>query len=106
MERGGFLMKSTFENLTKKAIDNIESDRKVTEDLLTDLQSQLNNGDYTHVEVGTIAAKLVETLQRSNEQLVKLATMLSRRTPPSSDFKLNEQERENLFDIIEKEKAE
>ena len=92
-------MKSTFENLTKKAIDNIESDRKVTEDLLTDLQSQLNNGDYTHVEVGTIAAKLVETLQRSNEQLVKLATMLSRRTPPSSDFKLNEQERENLFDI-------
>ena len=42
-------MKNTFENLTKKAIDNIESDRKVTEDLLTDLQSQLNNGDYTHL---------------------------------------------------------
>ena len=43
MERGGILMKGTFENLTKKAIDNIESDRKVTEDLLNDLQSQINN---------------------------------------------------------------
>lgn len=99
-------MKNTFENLTKKAIDNIESDRKVTEDLLSDLQSQLTNGDYTHVEVGTIAAKLVETLQRSNEQLVKLATMLSRRTPSTNDFRLNDEERENLFDIIEKEKTE
>tara|TARA_Y100001938_G_C8008442_1_gene388637 strand:+ start:72 stop:374 length:303 start_codon:yes stop_codon:yes gene_type:complete len=99
-------MKGTFEKLTKKAIDNIESDRKVTEDLLNDLQSQLNNGDYTHVEVGTIAAKLVETLQRSNEQLVKLASMMSRRTPPTTDLRFNEEERQNLFDIIEKEKKE
>lgn len=97
-------MKNTFENLTNRAIDNIESDRKVTEALLTDLQSQLTNGDYTPVEVGVIAAKLVETLQRSNEQLVKLATMLSRRAPPTNDFRLNEEERENLFDTIEKEK--
>ena len=99
-------MKGTLENLTKKAIDNIESDRKVTEDLLNDLKSQLNNGDYTHVEVGTIAAKLVETLQRSNEQLVKLASMMSRRTPPAAELRFNEEERQSLFDIIEKEKKE
>ena len=97
-------MKNNFENLTQKAIDNIEQDRKVAGTLLTDLQSQLNNGDYTHVEVGTIAAKLVETLQRSNEQLVKIATMLSRRTPASSEFKFDDQEKQNLFDIIEKDK--
>ena len=54
---------SKFENLTERAIDNIESDRQATEKLLKDLQAQLASGHYTHVEVGTIAAKFLETLQ-------------------------------------------
>ena len=98
-------MKNTFENLTKKAIDNIDSDRKVTEDLLTDLPSQINNGDYTHVEVGTIAAKLVETLQRSNEQLVKIASMMAKQQSYQEDVSLSDEETDNIFEIIQGEKA-
>lgn len=96
-------MKS-FEELTEKAIQNIENDRSTTAVLLKDLQHQLSTGQYTHVEVGTIAAKLVETLQRSNEQLVKLVSVMSRQKTVSSPIKLDEEERQNLFDMIEEEK--
>ena len=88
------------EELAEKAIQNIEADRKSTETLLKDLEQQLSTGQYTHVEVGTIAAKFLETLQRSNEQLVKLVGILSKQKS-SSSFKLDDTEKENLFDMIE-----
>ena len=89
------------EELAQKAIQNIEADRKSTETLLKDLEQQLSTGQYTHVEVGTIAAKFLETLQRSNEQLVKLVGILSKQKDSSSNFKLDDSEKENLFDMIE-----
>ena len=89
------------EELAQKAIQNIEADRKSTETLLKDLEQQLSTGQYTHVEVGTIAAKFLETLQRSNEQLVKLVGILSKHKDSSSNFKLDDTEKENLFDMIE-----
>ena len=89
------------EELAQKAIQNIEADRKSTETLLKDLEQQLSAGQYTHVEVGTIAAKFLETLQRSNEQLVKLVGILSKHKDSSSNFKLDDTEKENLFDMIE-----
>jgi len=91
----------TFEELADKAIKNIESDRKTTAVLLNDLQKQLASGQFTHIEAGTIAAKLVETLQRSNEQLVKLASVVSRQKLAKSPLKFDAEERQNLFDIIE-----
>jgi hypothetical protein len=89
------------EELTKAAIENIESDRQNTEKLLKDLEQQLVAGQYTHVEVGTIAAKFLETLQRSNEQLVKLVGIMSRQKPSSVPVKLNAAEKQDLFDMIE-----
>tara|TARA_B100001123_G_C14821373_1_gene832343 strand:+ start:173 stop:472 length:300 start_codon:yes stop_codon:yes gene_type:complete len=89
------------EELAEKAIKNIEADRKSTETLLKDLEQQLSTGQYTHVEVGTIAAKFLETLQRSNEQLVKLVGILSKQKDTASNFKLDDAEKENLFDMIE-----
>ena len=94
---------SKFEKLTEQAIDNIESDRNATEKLLKDLQGQLSNGQYTHVEVGTIAAKFLETLQRSNEQLVKLVSIMSRQKETSSIIKLDDNEKESIFDAIASE---
>jgi len=92
------------EELAKEAIDNIEADRLSTQKLLKDLEAQLIAGQYTHVEVGTIAAKFLETLQRSNEQLVKLVGILSRQKTSNATFKLNDSEKEDLFDAIEGEK--
>ena len=95
----------TFEELTEKAIENIENDRSTTAVLLKDLQKQLSSGQYTHVEVGSIAAKLVETLQRSNEQLVKLVSVMSRRKSSPDAIKLDADERQSLFDMIEEDKS-
>ena len=52
-----------------------------------------------HKEVGMIAAKYVETLQRSNEQLVKLTSLVQKQTSVNNE--MTEKERDDLFDIIQ-----
>ena len=65
------------EKLLGDAIENIEVDRASASKLLTDIMlimSQTNDSD-THKKLGEVAARYLETLQRSNEQLVKLAAI-------------------------------
>ena len=52
-----------------------------------------------HKEVGMIAAKYVETLQRSNEQLVKLTSLVQKQTSASSE--MTDKEKDDLFDMIQ-----
>lgn len=65
------------EKLVSDVIENIESDRACASKLLFDVMSIMssNNDSDTHRKLGEIASKYLETLQRSNEQLVKLAAM-------------------------------
>ena len=51
-----------------------------------------------HGQVGQIAAKYVETLQRSNEQLVKIAALIQKKT--KSDVGLTENDKNEIFDLI------
>ena len=67
------------ESYIQEAIKNIRNDRDVTSTLLADL----------------------ETLQRSNEQLVKLTSILSKKQ--DSSIRLDEQDKNELFDIIQGE---
>ena len=62
----------------KKALKNIEDDRRITKELLDDAIKYVAVDEARHREVGIIMAKYVETLQRSNEQLVKLCGLLSK----------------------------
>ena len=71
-------IKKDFETLTDEAIENVREDRTQTKELLKDLIKYLSNDDHRHKEVGLTAAKYVETLQRSNEQLVKLCGLMSK----------------------------
>ena len=71
-------MKSTTDYL-KKAITNIEADREITRELLDDVIQYMSKDEQRHREVGLTAAKYVETLQRSNEQLVKIASLMQKR---------------------------
>ena len=68
------------EDYVTEAISNIRNDRAITSALLTDLFQELkkNNDIETHKNLGLIASKYVETLQRSNEQLVKLTSILNK----------------------------
>ena len=53
-------------------------------------------------EMGPIAAKFVENLQRSNEQMVKLASILQRQK--TTNVGLTENDKEELFDLLNENK--
>tara|TARA_Y100000296_G_C5126130_1_gene232965 strand:- start:346 stop:660 length:315 start_codon:yes stop_codon:yes gene_type:complete len=81
------------------AVKNINSDRAVTNSLLADVVILLKKNEMNHKEMGQIAAKYVETLQRSNEQLVKVCTILHKQG--SSAAGLSETDKDELFDMIQ-----
>lgn len=91
--------KNKLQQLIEKSIDNIEQDRGVTNKLLTDLLVYMaKTGDSSHSTVGHLATQYVETLQRSNEQLVKIASLVQKQEGPSKDMSLKE--KDGLFDLI------
>lgn len=87
------------EEFILKSIENIREDRAVTKTLLTNLMKYMIVSEDRHKEVGMIAAKYVETLQRSNEQLVKLTSLVQKQT--STNSKMTEKDKDDLFDMIQ-----
>ncbi len=85
----------------EESIKNIRNDRAVTNTLLTDLLLEMKKASdlENHKQLGLSASKYVETLQRSNEQLVKITAILNKRQDGS--IELNEEDKEQLFDIIQ-----
>jgi len=92
------------DNFINEAIKNIRDDRDITSTLLTKLFAEINkaNDSDAHKSLGFIAAKYVETLQRSNEQLVKLTSILSKKGETS--VSLTDIDKKELFDVIQGEK--
>ena len=86
------------EGYIQEAIKNIREDRAVTATLLTDLLIYLKGEPERQKETGQVAAKYVETLQRSNEQLVKLVALLNKRRTKSDE--LTDQDKNEIFDLI------
>jgi hypothetical protein len=88
----------------KESLINIRDDRAVTSTLLTELLMEMKKaGDLeTHKQLGLIASKYVETLQRSNEQLVKITAILSKKREGAAE--LDESDKQELFDLIQGEK--
>ena len=85
----------------EKALDNVNEDRDVTKRLLNDLINYISVSNDRHVEAGAIAAKYVETLQRSNEQVVKIAGIIQRATAQKGPEGLSNEEKEDLFQLIQ-----
>ncbi len=88
------------EMMLGEAISNIREDRKTTKKLLQDLIKDMSTSpeDDVHKQVGIVAAKYVETLQRSNGQLVKIVTMLQKKQAQQSG--LTKEDKEGIFDLI------
>lgn len=85
----------------EQAIDNIDNDRKITRELLDDVVRYMSKDEARHREVGLTASKYVETLQRSNEQLVKVAALIQKNQ--AKDVGLSEEDKEELFSLIQEE---
>ena len=101
-------MKDTSKYL-EMAIKNIQDDREITRELLDDVVQYMSKDEQRHREVGItaeehhkfvgqVAAKYVETLQRSNEQLVKVASLMQKRENASAG--LTQLDKDELFDMI------
>lgn len=86
------------ENYLEEAIQNIRSDRAACSAILTDAMIYLKRNEEHHKNVGIVVAKYLETLQRSNEQLVKIASLL--RKEQNTNTELSDRDRDELFDII------
>jgi len=90
------------DNYLEETIDNIRKDREITKELLNDLIVYLSADEARHREVGQVAAKYVETLQRSNEQLVKIVTLLQKKQGGTTD--LSDLDKTEIFDLLHEDK--
>lgn len=84
------------------AIENIENDRAIASDLLVDLMQHIKADQTKHQYSGPVAAKYLETLQRSNEQLVKIASLIQKKD--SSSQGLTKFDKEEIYSILEEDK--
>ena len=96
------------EKAISKAIEHIIFDRARIQLLMDDLQVRmLQQGDMNiHRELGQVMAKYVETMQRSNEQLVKLAALIDKREKNEEVMELTPAQKEQLYDEITKPEGE
>jgi len=83
---------------------NIREDRAMAKSLLMDAINDMKLSDASRKDLGPIAAKYVENLQRSNEQLVKLAALLQKQT--STQFGLSADDKDQLYDLLNTEEAD
>ena len=97
------MAKKNLNSLIEQALENIKNDRQETEGLLLELKEYMSVSRERYADSGPVAAKFVETLQRSNEQLVKIATLVYKRDTTSASERLSDSDKEQLFDIIQGE---
>tara|TARA_Y100001973_G_C4976118_1_gene222000 strand:+ start:272 stop:568 length:297 start_codon:yes stop_codon:yes gene_type:complete len=92
------MKKQSLKNYIDQATKNITDDRAATQTLLISLMKHMQSAEDKHRDFGIIAAKYLETLQRSNEQLVKLATLLQKNE--NKEEEITEKDKQELFDLI------
>ena len=89
-------MSINIDKLLDEAVTNIRSDRTKTNELLNDLIAYMAKSPDRHKEVGLTLSKYLETLQRSNEQLVKIATSFKKET----NLDLSNNDKDNIFEQL------
>jgi hypothetical protein len=94
----------SLEQYIEETTKNIKEDRAMAKTLLIDVMADMAASATDRREMGPIAAKFVENLQRSNEQMVKLAAILQRQK--TSSVALTESDKEELFDLLNENKED
>jgi len=87
------------ETLIDEALDNIRNDRKIAREFLNEVANQIVSDPTQNKYLSPVAAKHVESLQRSNEQLVKLIGL--RQKSQNQNIGLSEEDKNELFDRIQ-----
>tara|TARA_Y100000034_G_scaffold116171_1_gene154171 strand:+ start:708 stop:998 length:291 start_codon:yes stop_codon:yes gene_type:complete len=87
------------EGLMNEALENVRNDRQVAREFLNEIANQIADDPDKNRSLSPVAAKHIETMQRSNEQLVKLISLRQKNT--TQTFELTDEDKNNLFDIIQ-----
>ena len=93
-------MSKKVEEHLKEALENIREDRKVTRELLDDAIKFVAKDEARHQQIGLTLAKYVETLQRSNEQIVRIASIMSKNEKSGG---LTDEDMDDIYSMIKKE---
>ena len=101
MGRRKIMSKKDLETLIDEALDNIRSDRKSAREFLNEIANQIASDADKNKYLSPVAAKHIETLQRSNEQLVKLIGI--RLKDKDQSVSLTDEDKNSLFDLIQGE---
>ena len=86
-------------NLFNEALDNIRKDRKLAREFLNEIANEISSDAEQNKYLSPVAAKHIETMQRSNEQLVKIISL--RQKTSEESFALSEDDKSNLYDLIQ-----
>ena len=92
------MSKKDLETLMDEALSNIRSDRKEATEFLNEIANQIATDPDNNRSLSPVAAKHVESLQRSNEQLVKIISITQKEK--SQQVGLTEDDKNSLFDMI------
>ena len=86
-------------DLIDEALGNIRDDRKVAREFLNEIANQIAVNSDNNKYLSPVAAKHIETMQRSNEQLVKIIGLQQK--TQAQGFELSDVDKDNLFDMIQ-----
>ena len=91
--------KKDVETLIDEALGNIRDDRKMAREFLNEVANQIAREPEQNKYLSPVAAKHIETLQRSNEQLVKIISI--RQKDKNDTFELSEKDKDEIFNLIQ-----
>ena len=94
---------NNLDDLLNEALENIRSDRDLAREFLNEISNVIATDAEQNKYLSPVAAKHIETMQRSNEQLVKIIG-LKQKTAVES-LELSEEDKDNLFDLIQGDTA-
>ena len=94
-------MSKDLDDLIDEALGNIRDDRKVAREFLNEIANQIAVNSDNNKYLSPVAAKHIETMQRSNEQLVKVLTLKQKER--TKEIGLTDEDKASLFDMIQGE---
>ena len=98
------MSKNDLESLISEALGNIRDDRKSAREFLNEIANCIASAPDQNKYLSPVAAKHIVTLQRSNEQLVKIISL--QKKDQASSYELTDEDKDNLFNLIQGEPAD
>jgi hypothetical protein len=92
-------MSKDIDSLISEALDNIRDDRKIAREFLNEIANQIAVNAENNKYLSPVAAKHIETMQRSNEQLVKIIGL--RQKAKVQSFELTDDDKNDIFDMLQ-----